>query len=186
MLRTSATSTWASDAVIGRQCFREVVGPAGIGPVAPDDSRARMVDATVPQRRRVESRERLRTLWTRSPDARSSVLAWSEGARHVRWTLEGDRQDMSAAVSAVQVDGGKHLAPEYLRFLLPEGPRPEHHASRIAIAPADLPHRRTCRSTRDLSLDRSGLGRSRGAAGRVCGQRVALRPRRTRARSNCV
>jgi predicted ATPase len=55
-------------------------------------------------------------------------IGLAEDARYVQWTFEGDRQDMSAAVSAVHVDGGEHLAPEYLRFLLPEGTRPEHHA----------------------------------------------------------
>ncbi len=55
-------------------------------------------------------------------------IGLAEDARYVQWTFEGDRQDMSAAVSGVQVDGGAHLAPEYLRFLLPEGTLPEHHA----------------------------------------------------------
>lgn len=48
-----------------------------------------------------------------------------EGARNVNWTLEGDREAMSAVISRVQVDGEEHLSPEYLRFLLPENTRPE-------------------------------------------------------------
>ena len=39
--------------------------------------------------------------------------------REIHWTFEGDRREMSAAVSAVQIGAEQHRSPSSLRFLFP-------------------------------------------------------------------
>jgi hypothetical protein len=127
VLRTSATSTWASDAAISANA----------------SGKSSALQALVLLHQTIREHEWSTRLFLNGEElnlgkvadvvdnvtgSRVFSIGLAEDARYVQWTFEGDRQDMSAAVSAVHVDGGEHLAPEYLRFLLPEGTRPEHHA----------------------------------------------------------
>ena len=51
---------------------------------------------------------------------RSFRLALVEDGHRVEWEFEGERRDMSMAISRVSVDGRVAIAPETLRYLLPE------------------------------------------------------------------
>lgn len=51
---------------------------------------------------------------------RSFEIGVSDGELSCRWTFDGDRSDMSMAVSRIVVGGVTHEAPERLRYLMPE------------------------------------------------------------------